>query len=286
MGQLAPPQTRVETFHQLCRDIVERKDGEIDFSAKDAMEKVAVRFARLAPDYAGKYSLIIIDEAQDFDFQWVNSLLALRAESHRLYLLQDEDQQIYSRQGFEVDGATRIRSNDNFRSPRKIVDLINLLHLTGQPVCARSPFDGEVPDVLTYSGDDPQAMLGATSDAVASFLAEGYRAEQIVVLSLVGKERSVAIAANEIGGLPVRRFLDTYDQDGNPEWSPGDLLAETIFRFKGRSAPAVVVTEVDFAELGDKERHRLFVGMSRARQALKLVVSETCAQVLAAEVGP
>jgi hypothetical protein len=286
MGQLAPPQTRVETFHQLCRDIVERQDGEIDFSAKDAMEKVAARFAELAPDYAGKYSLIIIDEAQDFDFQWVNSLLALRAESHRLYLLQDEDQQIYSRQGFEVDGATRIRSNDNFRSPRKIVDLINLLHLTEQPVCARSPFDGEVPDVLTYSGDDPQAMLGATSDAVASFLAEGYRAEQIVVLSLVGKERSVAIAANEIGGLPVRRFLDTYDQDGNPEWSPGDLLAETIFRFKGRSAPAVVVTEVDFAELGDKERHRLFVGMSRARQALKLVVSETCAQVLAAEVGP
>jgi hypothetical protein len=286
MGQLAPAQMRVETFHQLCRDIVEHKDGEIDFSAKGAMEKVVARFAELAPEYAGRYSLIIIDEAQDFDFQWIEVLFALGAESHRLYLLQDEDQRIYSRQGFAVDGATLIRSNDNFRSPRKIVDLINLLHLTTRPVCARSPFDGDVPEVMTYAADgDPRAMLAATSDAVASFLAEGYRAEQIVVLSLVGKERSEAIAANEIGGVSVRRFLDAYDKVGNTEWSQGDLLVDTIFRFKGRSAPAVVLTEIDFAELGERERHRLFVGMSRARQALKLVVSDACAQVLAAEIA-
>ena len=44
------------------------------------------------------------------------------------------------------------------------------------------------------------------------------------MLSLVGKERSDAIAANEISGLPVRRFLDTYDQNGNTEWSQGGSL--------------------------------------------------------------
>ena len=55
---------------------------------------------------------------------------------------------------------------------------------------------------------------------------------------------------------------------------------ETLYRFKGQSAPVVVLCEVDFEALGDKERHKLFVGFTRAQFRLECVLTERAAQML------
>jgi superfamily I DNA and RNA helicase len=50
------------------------------------------------------------------------------------------------------------------------------------------------------------------------------------------------------------------------------LLVESIYRYKGQSAPAVV-SEVNFAELSPLERRKIFVGMTRGQMAVEIVLS-------------
>jgi superfamily I DNA and RNA helicase len=72
---------------------------------------------------------------------------------------------------------------------------------------------------------------------------------------------------------------------GAPEFCDGDLLIETVYRFKGQAAACVVLTEVDFAQLDELVQRKLFVGMTRASMKLILVLSERAAGVLADRSG-
>jgi hypothetical protein len=56
--------------------------------------------------------------------------------------------------------------------------------------------------------------------------------------------------SNPARGRPaaVVRFTGEYDAAGEPRWSKGELLVESVYRFKGQSAAAVVVTELVLSE--------------------------------------
>jgi superfamily I DNA and RNA helicase len=58
------------------------------------------------------------------------------------------------------------------------------------------------------------------------------------------------------------------------------LLVESIYRFKGQSAPAVVISEIDFEALSPSERRKLFVGMTRAQMAVEVVMTAAAEQSL------
>jgi superfamily I DNA and RNA helicase len=47
--------------------------------------------------------------------------------------------------------------------------------------------------------------------------------------------------------------------------------AESVYRFKGQSAQAVVVTELVFDEFNESDFRKLFVAMTRAKLLLVLV---------------
>jgi hypothetical protein len=63
-----------------------------------------------------------------------------------------------------------------------------------------------------------------------------------------------------------------------------------VHRFKGRSAPCIVFTEIDLPEgtaaLDDATCRRLFVGATRATMKLVMVVSERAARVLLGNLEP
>lgn len=214
---------------------------------------------------------MIIDEGQDFDPAWVASLLPQLKEDGRLYLLEDEAQRLYERDGFDLDGAVAVRCNDNFRSRRAIVDVINALGLADGTVEARSPYVGEFPTFRAY--DDERGLCRKTLAAVETLRGQGIPLADIVVLSARGHGRSLLLKEAKLGTLGLRRFLGRYTADGEPVWSEGDLVIESVHRFKGQSAMGVVLAEVDFEQLDEKVRRRLFVGMTRAHLALEVVVS-------------
>ena len=55
---------------------------------------------------------------------------------------------------------------------------------------------------------------------------------------------------------------------------------ESVRRFEGQAAAAVVLTECDFAELDPMNRLLLFVGLTRARVHLEWVVSASTSVIL------
>ena len=58
-----------------------------------------------------------------------------------------------------------------------------------------------------------------------------------------------------------------------------------MFRFKGQSAPRVIMTEIDFAECDERAARRLYVGATRATLRLSLVVADAAAAQLLERVS-
>ena len=79
--------------------------------------------------------------------------------------------------------------------------------------------------------------------------------------------------ASSIGQFSTKQFTGQYTADSEPIWTEGDLLTESVYRFKGQSAPAVVFTEIDFDDMSDKDRKKLFVGLTRAQMAVEVVIA-------------
>jgi ATP-dependent exoDNAse (exonuclease V) beta subunit len=57
-------------------------------------------------------------------------------------------------------------------------------------------------------------------------------------------------------------------------------LIDSVRRFKGQAAPAVVLTECDIAQQDDMNRRLLFVGLTRARVHLEWVISADTQKML------
>jgi hypothetical protein len=102
----------------------------------------------------------------------------------------------------------------------------------------------------------------------------GFQPQQIAVITLKGRERSSILKEDSVGPWHLKRFTGWFDRDGSPIWKTGEIIADSVFRFKGQAAAAVILTEIDFPELSDNFKRRLFVGLTRARVHWEWVVSE------------
>jgi CheY-like chemotaxis protein len=71
-----------------------------------------------------------------------------------------------------------------------------------------------------------------------------------------------------------------FDESGNPIWTKEGLLVDSVRRFKGQAAPAVIFTECDFESFADINRKLLFVGITRARIHLEWVISSNLEKLI------
>ena len=75
------------------------------------------------------------------------------------------------------------------------------------------------------------------------------------------------------------RFIGHTVNDGGRS-ALGSEQIEFVHRFKGRAAPCVVLTEIDFEQLDTAAVRRLYVGATRATVKLALVLSARAAHLL------
>ncbi|KQV46378.1 NERD domain-containing protein/DEAD/DEAH box helicase [Massilia sp. Root335] len=277
--RLASPKVQVVNYHELCVEHYRRHHGDPDFTP-ESYHRMANAYFEASVGFTPSLDLLIVDEAQDFDASWVQTLCQRLKPGGRLYVLEDEAQRLYQQPEFELDDAVTIRCSDNFRSPRVICDVINALALVSPPIRSLNPWSGEVPGIHAYGSDEE--LLAATGAAVSALLARGFALGDIVIVSGRGRERSALLNRVMIGDWRTRRFTGEYDRNGEPRWSGGELLVESVYRYKGQSAPAVVVAEFDFAELDDVVRRKLFVALTRAQMAAELVLSTRAERCLTA----
>lgn len=269
------------TFHQLA-DRVARQLGAVpDFAQPDAFARLERTLLDFSPDADWRFDELIVDEGQDFHPAWAEALLRLLAPDGRAWWLEDPTQNLYGRVPFRPAGWVELRADTNFRSPKAIARL--LARLVDAPLQTGSPIDGAPVEVLEYG--DATGLLEQTKRAIGQAIAAGFRRETIAVLSFRGRERSRLAAETRLGPYALRAFTGRYDLLGAPVHSDGDVAFDSVLRFKGRSAPCVVLSEIDFDELDEAARRRLFVGASRATLRLTLVAAARCADKLAALLG-
>ena len=105
------------------------------------------------------------------------------------------------------------------------------------------------------------------------------RIDDIAIVSMRGRERSLLQLLERLGLWTLRHFPGQFDA-GAPIWTDGQLLIESVRRFKGQAAAAVVLPECDLEQLDAMSRRLLFVGLTRARVHLEWVVSGGAARLL------
>lgn len=271
MSKIAPANVLATNFHELCVDHYRRVVNEPNFSDPDIFAKAANSYIEYASNQEPRYDLIILDEGQDLEPEWVASIVGQLKSDGRLYLMEDQDQRLYARDEYDLDGAVFVSSYENFRSPQAICNVINAFGLSSKPIQAKGLFKGEIPDFNVYRSEEE--LISMTASAVNSLLHRGFDLADIVVLTGRGRVKSKLLNVDHIGQFSTRHFTGNYKPDGEPIWTAGDLVTETVYRFKGQSSPAVVLSEIDFTDMTDIERNKLFVGLTRAQMAVEIVLS-------------
>ena len=279
ISHLAPVRIPAETFHEYAQRVVSRSGEVVDFKQVGAFDHLATRCIELLEQAEPDLDFIILDETQDMQPEWVLAMLSRLKSQGKAVLLEDPEQQLYKdRVAFDLPDAVSITSHENFRTPRALVKLINLLRLTSIEVEAMSPFDGEIPEPIIYGS--AEEIAPCTVQAVERCLQRGFALADIAVVSMRGRERSALQSLDKLGSWSLNRFTGKFDEGSAPIWKEGQLLIESVRRFKGQAAAAVVLTECDVAELDLLNRRLLFVGLTRARVHLEWVISSDTARLL------
>ncbi len=278
MARVAPAGGVVATYHQLCERALREAGGSPDFSQPAAFARLEQAFAAHDPGPGWRFDELIVDEGQDFEPEWRDSLLRLLAANARAWWLEDPMQNLYRREPVELPGWVGLRADTNYRSPADIVASLNRLGAVAGR--AGSPLPDSGLDVQTYT--DTASLIEQTKSAITRCVGLGFPRHLIAVLTYRGREGSALAAFNQLGPHRLRGFTGRYDLFGNPDYSEGEVLLESVFRFKGRSAPCVIFTEIDFETLDEQALRRLFVGATRASMKLVMVASERAARAVLA----
>lgn len=275
---LVPPGGAVCTFHMLCERLL-REHGETpDFSQPAVFSRLVERAAALPVADDARFDTLIVDEGQDFPEDWREQVFRFATPDGRRLWLEDPLQNLYGRPPVALPGWVGLRADANYRSPRPVVRLLQEWLPGHATIEAVSPFDIDAIDWLVYRDDDE--MRQKVKEAIRRCLAGGFRKEDLAIVSFRGRDNSRLLPLAQLGASTLRTFSGHYDLFGQPLYSSGEVLLETVYRFKGQAAPAVIFAEIDFETLDEQARRKLFVGATRAMLKLVLVVSERAARQL------
>jgi hypothetical protein len=280
---IAPAGAAVATYHQLC-DRILRSTGQVpDFTRPGAFEALETFIADYQPDAGWQFDELVIDEGQDFQPAWRDNLVKLLRPAGRAWWLEDPMQNLYGRPPVELPGWVVLRAQTNYRSPRDILAYLQRLVGPAQPIESGSPLDGSDVEILTYASH--AELMDKTKTAITRGLGTGFKKDSIALVTYRGREHSRFTPLDKLGPHPLKAFTGQYDLLGSPVYSEGELLIDSVHRFKGQSAPCIVFTEIDFEELDEAALRKLFVGMTRATMKLVLVVSERAAAAMLGRLG-
>jgi len=275
---ITPPGGEVTTYHHLGDRICIAAGNPPDFRQPDAFSRIEAELDAYTPPGAELFDELIIDEGQDFREGWASNLLRFLRPGGKAWWLEDPMQNLYGRPPVPLPGWVSLRSDTNYRSPKDILNALNRLLPLERPVEAGSPLTGSEIEIISYA--DAHELIDKTVSTITHAIGLGFKRSQIALISFRGRENSKLSPFDKLGPYSLRAPTGQYDLLGNPVFTEGDVLIDSVLRFKGRASPCVIFTEIDFNTLDDNVVRRIFVGATRATMKLMLVVSETSAKLL------
>lgn len=278
----APAAATVTTFHGLLDRFLQARGRRLDFKGANApgfWDGVAEQVIAEEVDEAWRFDALIVDEGQDFDAEWFGILRLFLREGADMLWLEDESQAIRYGLGprdaldaaLEREGFIGYRTRANYRSPQTVAEAI-AARLPDMPFEAMNPLPGLGVGHHRAAAAEQGRKVGAI---VSELLKAGFARGDVAVLSLRGLGAATLAGEAKAGTFTLRRPTGTYDLLGNQVLTEGQILFDTIHRFKGQQAPAVVLTDVgpppaDPAKRAYADRV-LFAAMTRATVRLEVV---------------
>jgi len=278
ISQIVPVGGEVATYHQLGARAHRALDRPTDFQRPGAFARLEESMNDYSPPAEARFDELIIDEGQDFPAAWVENLLRFLQPGGRAWCLEDPMQNLYGRPAMPLPGWVSLRSDTNYRSPADILDVLNRMLPLERPMESGSPLTGSEVEIVSYR--DTSELIAKTVAAITHSIGLGFKRSHIALISYRGREHSKLSPFDRLGPYSLCAPTGQYDLLGNPMLTEGDVLIDSVHRFKGRAAPSVIFTEIDFDTLDDVAIRRIFVGATRATMKLTLVVSERSAKVL------
>jgi hypothetical protein len=285
----------VGTFHELCRRLASEAGTLPPQPARpgrDWFESVLPRaLADAIPRIGGRWQALVVDEGQDFDGDWLTTLLLLLSDPDEdvVYVFHDPAQALYRADACAVLGLREFPLPDNCRNARPIHDLAFRWY-AGEVEAEPLREDGRAPRVVAAEPGEP--ALDALRDILDDLVKrEGIERERIAVLTGVSLEHSAAWQRRRFRGDLVLWNGHVDDEgrslglpfDAEPAQPPRTIAIETIHRFKGLERDVAVLVELrpDDERLGCL----LYIGATRAKHHLVVIAPPELAARLAGGTG-
>jgi len=257
------------TFHALCGDMINRSGLSEIITIDNRDEYYTHILPEWLPDAAQKlrekFDAVIVDEGQDFLPHWMTALEMLLTDRNDsvMAVFGDSNQAIFT-PGWEPPFDTDpVELSINCRNTRQIAERIKA---TGH---------GEVDEHLVAGLPGSVSSKKASSRAKAiEATIEGAR-ELRDQFDFGPSELTVLASSRAL----VSALIDSDAQEFSETPTQNQTLVETIHRFKGLENEGILLALDPEANTDDVDRLG-YVGMSRARQVLRIIASKTDLQSL------
>jgi len=269
----------VATWYQFCDLFLKSRSVQLDYDAMwgnpefwvGAAKQVEEQALADTPSGDWRFDALVVDEAQDFEGDWFEAVRLFLREDAAVFWLEDPNQNVRGVEPptLQDQGFVGYRSMLNYRTPERIARFVNAI-LPEFPFTCANDLPGLGTGTVFYN--DPGEQPRLVGRIVGRLINERFRPQDIAVLSCRGLESTALKDLQRVGNHTLARFTGEYDLFGNQVYSKGQILFETVRRFKGQQAAAVILTDV-----APREHHLiqelqvLFCGMTRATVRLDLV---------------
>jgi Nuclease-related domain/AAA domain len=225
-----------------------------------------------------KVDVLIVDEAQDMmnfeDLDVFDKMLNGGLNSGSWAFFFDSNNQTgllghWDPKAFDYlnsFGALHIPLTRNCRNTKQIIE-----EIVRQTKCTMGAVNqGDGPKVESLLVSDPHEFEKELEKTVSKLLASGVAPSHITILSpLIWAESSVSRLSNRL--LQSITPLDEFIMRTFP---PKQISFARVHDFKGLENSAIIFTDLDDSVLSQKPPTILYVGMSRARAHLTLILSK------------
>ena len=272
----------VTTFHRLCEQLgreasmLSNRPTPIPQRWWDeTLPNALIRAVDALPER--RFHAIVVDEGQDFERSWLDTLDFLLTEPGEgtLWVFHDPGQALYRPDIVASLWLQRIDLHENWRNPGSVADLAARFYRGGEEVLAIRETEGLRHRVVAA---EPGRE---TTDALRRVLHELVEVERVrpwelVVLSGSSAPKSEAWRTRHFGNVTL--WNEAIADDGSskglpPEAVPTEpddvVLFETVWRFKGLERPVVVLVELP--EMRTRLDELLYVGLTRATTQLIVI---------------
>jgi hypothetical protein len=253
-------------FHQLCRawasdaglDLHQRPDEPDEDYYGDRLPSLLME---AAGELERRFDAILVDEAQDFDPDWVATLQLLLKDERRgiLYLFADENQAIYRRDFAPPEDFPRYHLVSNLRNTAAIHH--QQVRHYDEKSRARGP-KGFAVEAHTWSTE--RELRDGVSRVLSNYAEYDVPMGEVTILTGHSAERS--LLASDGGKVGSFRVI------AKPTRS-NDVRLESVHRFKGLESSIVILVELDDVHRPSR-RSVWYTGLSRARLRLDLFVRD------------